>query len=192
MLGWLTRCLPGFSLIGLTLLLLCAFTDILQSPLAKKLLPQPPISSPGQEGPWSGLVWPQRIFIIYTLWLHVHTLAFTLRLVWSILTAIRSTREVLQRRLETSPISSPQSPQPVDQLYSDQPISPVSLSSPSISPYDKKNFVSTHELTEKELVHAIILPNYSEDLHTLETTLRVLASHPRAKSQYEVRPQIRR
>lgn len=39
-----------------------------------------------------------------------------------------------------------------------------------------------------EVVHAIILPNYCEGMDTLETTLKVLASHPRAATQYEVSP----
>jgi hypothetical protein len=38
-----------------------------------------------------------------------------------------------------------------------------------------------------EVTHAIIVPNYSETLETLASTLRVLASHPRARTQYEVR-----
>jgi hypothetical protein len=41
---------------------------------------------------------------------------------------------------------------------------------------------------EDRVVHAIILPNYMEDLGTLRETLDVLASHRRARSQYEVCP----
>ena len=43
------------------------------------------------------------------------------------------------------------------------------------------------EWDEKPLVHAIILPNYKEDLDTLRETLDVLACHPQASSSYEVR-----
>lgn len=41
-------------------------------------------------------------------------------------------------------------------------------------------------VNNQEVVHAIILPNYEENFDTLWTTLHVLASHPRAASQYEV------
>ncbi|KAJ5398211.1 hypothetical protein N7509_006324 [Penicillium cosmopolitanum] len=186
MLGWVTRCLPGFSLISLALLLLCAFTDILESPMLKGFLPTPSITPPTQNGPWSGLGLAQKAFIIYTVLLHVHTFGFTIRLAWSISRTLQSTKEVFQRRLATSPFPSPKPTRPEYQLYSDAPPSPVSLPDATISSFDKKDFITVHELTEKELIHAIILPNYCEDLHTLETTLKVLASHPRAKSQYEI------
>jgi hypothetical protein len=39
---------------------------------------------------------------------------------------------------------------------------------------------------EDLVLHAIILPNYKEDMDTLKETLEVLASHPQAKSSYEV------
>lgn len=186
MLGWVTRCLPGFSLIGLAVLLLCAFTEILDSPLLKDFLPPSPATPPVQDGPWSGLGLAQKVFVVYTVLIHIHTFGFTLRLAWSISRTIKSTKEIFQRRLQTSPFSSPKMTQPEHQIYSCQPPSPVSLPDAAIPSFDKKDFVSVHELTEKELVHAIILPNYCEDLHTLETTLKVLASHPRARSQYEV------
>ncbi|KAI3105138.1 CAZyme family GT2 [Penicillium roqueforti] len=41
-------------------------------------------------------------------------------------------------------------------------------------------------VNNQEVVHAIILPNYEENFDTLWTTLHVLASHPRAASQYEI------
>jgi hypothetical protein len=128
----------------------------------------------------------QKIFIIYTILIHVHTFGFTLRLAWSISRTLQTTKDIFQRRLETSPFSSPKPKRPEDRPYSDAPPSPVSLPDSTYSSFDKKEFITVHQLTEKELIHAIILPNYCEDLHTLETTLKVLASHPRAKSQYEV------
>jgi len=39
---------------------------------------------------------------------------------------------------------------------------------------------------EDSIIHAIILPNYMEDIGTLRETLEVLASHRKAKLQYEV------
>ncbi|KAJ5089044.1 hypothetical protein N7532_007728 [Penicillium argentinense] len=185
MLGWLTRCLPGFSLIALTLLLLCAFTDIIQSPLLKDFLP-PSFNQPTQDGPWSGLGWAQKIFVVYAVVLHVHTFGFTFRLGWSLYRATKDARKVFQRRLSMSPTLTPQSPRSVCETYSDEPLTPVSLEGSPVPSIDKKNFVTINEITEQELVHAIIVPNYCEDLQTLETTLKVLASHPRARSRYEI------
>jgi hypothetical protein len=39
---------------------------------------------------------------------------------------------------------------------------------------------------ENRIIHAIILPNYMEDIATLRETLDVLASHRKARTQYEV------
>jgi len=36
------------------------------------------------------------------------------------------------------------------------------------------------------VIHAILIPNYKEDMETLSDTLRVLAAHPRAHTLYDV------
>jgi hypothetical protein len=181
MLGWITRCLPGFSIIGLLLLLVCAFSDILQSEVWRSFFP--PTNKPAQ-GPWSGLNIAQRIFVAYALLIHVHMLGFTLRLGWSIFRATGKAKLALERRIWHTPLPSPQYE---GDEYIEQPISPVSAHSmDSLISKNLKADVTVNEVVEEELVHAIILPNYCEDLHTLETTLKVLASHPRARSQYEI------
>ena len=45
----------------------------------------------------------------------------------------------------------------------------------------------TQQQAEDQITHVVILPNYMEDIGTLRETLMVLASHGKAKSQYEVR-----
>ncbi|KAJ5664939.1 uncharacterized protein N7477_007387 [Penicillium maclennaniae] len=111
-------------------------------------------------------------------------LGFTLRLGWSIYRATGKAKTALERRIWHTPLPSPQ-PEGQDDL--EPPISPISMSSmDSLLTKNLKTDVTINEVIEEELVHAIILPNYCEDLHTLETTLKVLASHPRAKSQYEI------
>ncbi|KAH9222531.1 hypothetical protein DL95DRAFT_505508 [Leptodontidium sp. 2 PMI_412] len=39
---------------------------------------------------------------------------------------------------------------------------------------------------EEEIVHAIILPNYKENMDTLRETLHILASHSLARSSHEI------
>lgn len=183
MLGWVTRCLPGFSIIGLSLMLLAAFSDILHSTWKSIFPPSSTPSPPAQDGWWSGLNLPQQIFVVYAVLIHFHMFGFTMRLGWSIFRATGKARNALNRRLSPSPtpVASPKS-QPGDDLGLP---SPVSIS--SVDPILPKADVTVTEIDEQELVHAIILPNYCEDLYTLETTLKVLASHPRARTQYEVR-----
>lgn len=40
---------------------------------------------------------------------------------------------------------------------------------------------------DESIGHAIIIPNYEEDINTLRETLKVLACHLQASSSYEVR-----
>lgn len=184
MLGWVTRCLPGFSIIGLVVLLVFSFSNILTSQPRRSVFP-PWVGQPFKEGWWSGLNIAQSIFVVYAVIIHIQMSSFTLRLAWSIFRVTAKTREALGRR-PTKNFSVSPSPSAQDEGYSSQPISPVSLPSPGPLA-EKINLINIgSDPIEDELIHAIILPNYCEDLHTLETTLKVLASHPRAKSQYEV------
>ncbi|PGH19671.1 hypothetical protein AJ80_03826 [Polytolypa hystricis UAMH7299] len=67
--------------------------------------------------------------------------------------------------------------------------------SPSSSGSDIRSLSSTTTLTEydadaefeeDQVIHAIIIPNYKEDLETMRETLDVLASHMLARSSYDV------
>lgn len=142
MFRWASRCLPGFSILALLVLLACTSNSIWIGP---------------QD---SSLNVAQQIFLIYTVFVHTNLLAFAVRLSCSLWYTIRQTKQVLNRR-PSSPFREP------------------------VSPTQKIPDPTVFEI-EDEVVHAIILPNYGEDLHTLRTTLNVLASHPRASSQYEV------
>lgn len=187
MLGWVTRCLPGFSIIGLVLLLVFAFSDILNSALWRGFFPPSP-SNPSKDSWWSGLNPAQIAFVAYAIVIHTHMVGFTLRLAWSIFRATHEMKRALERRLWEPKLASSRSD---GEEYADQPMSPISMSSSDTFEANTGKGMAngTMDAAEGEIIHAIILPNYCEDHHTLETTLKVLASHPRAKSQYEVRRQ---
>lgn len=104
----------------------------------------------------------QFLFSTYTIWLHVLALLFPIRLcraVWSATSAIQKAQ------------------------------------------YESGNFLSIKEkdndggspklrskgIEEGDIVHAIIIPIYKEEVETLEDTLNVLASHPAAREMYDVR-----
>ena len=46
--------------------------------------------------------------------------------------------------------------------------------------------VTDVEYDQDKVIHAIIIPNYKEDVDGLRETLDVLASHPQARSSYDV------
>lgn len=57
------------------------------------------------------------------------------------------------------------------------------------SDFSESEGLSTSTASEwdyEPILHAIILPNYKEDMDTLRETLDILASHSQASSSYEV------
>lgn len=167
LLVWLSRCIPGFSIIALLLLLLSAFPNVLAFPLWMGLFPSK--GSPPTDPP---LTLAQMVFLAYSGLVHLNMFGFTVRLSFSLLKAVKETKVVLGRRVWHTPRHS------FEGRFIDNPSSCQEYPNPSI--------VKADDTPEDEVVHAVIVPNYAEDIDTLRTTLSVLASHPRAYSQYEV------
>ncbi|KAH7309100.1 glycosyl transferase family group 2-domain-containing protein [Stachybotrys elegans] len=51
---------------------------------------------------------------------------------------------------------------------------------------DRLTVVGDADLRCPEVIHAIIVPNYSEDIEVLRETLEVLAAHPQARDSYRI------
>lgn len=182
MFHWASRCLPGFSIIALALLLVFTSNTLSLAPWTG-LGPNPPAA--GGESPSLNVA--QKIFMVYTVFVHTNMLAFAVRLSCSLWYATKATKQVLSRRRvgRSSREGSTSSSSGSQDGFIDMPSSP-SQKLPDPSVFKLNDPVVTEVDDDAEVVHAIILPNYGEDLHTLATTLNVLASHPRARSQYEV------
>ncbi|KAL3435489.1 glycosyl transferase family group 2-domain-containing protein [Aspergillus tetrazonus] len=158
---WATRCLPGFSILALLVLLLGA-SDAVPGPWRDP-------TKGKSDSPELNLA--QKIFILYSILVHLNTLLFTGRLSWALSYAFAETSKVLKRR---------------DHSLSGAWKQSGSLDDPFSTAMNKKSpRVSVAEVAE-EVTHAIIIPNYNEDIDTLRETLNVLARHPRARSQYEI------
>jgi hypothetical protein len=158
---WATRCLPGFSILALLVLLLSASDAV----------PGPWREPTKDKSDRPGLNLAQKIFILYSILVHLNTLLFTGRLSWALSYAFAQTSKVLKRR---------------DHSLSGAWKQSGPLENPFSTAMNKKSpRVSVAEVAE-EVTHAIIIPNYNEDIDTLRETLDVLARHPRARSQYEV------
>ncbi|KAL4923436.1 glycosyltransferase family 2 protein [Aspergillus undulatus] len=168
---WVSRCLPGLSIIALLFLLLLSSPDVVFAPWR---------SSPRDKAPESHPVMnlAQKIFIVYTILVHLNTLLFTGRLSWALVHVLDQTSKVMKRRTD-------------QYMSASEPSSPVAEVSTALDMKDAKRaatrlWVAEVAETVGEVTHAIILPNYKEDVDTLRCTLDVLASHPRARTQYEV------
>lgn len=129
----------------------------------------------------------QLVFVYYTLFVHVLGLLFPMRLVWATRSMIANLRKTnttpqfISRAASSHPPKSRSS-----SVYDD------SVSSGECSGYESDVELSLASSTESEwedepLLHAIIIPNYKEELDTLRETLDIFASHSQASSSYEVR-----
>ncbi|KAH1906659.1 hypothetical protein KXV57_005284 [Aspergillus fumigatus] len=173
---WTSRCLPGFSIIALIVLLWLTSNGAVAFRKWKGPLPSSPKDAPGSQP--HHLNPAQQLFVIYTVLVHVSMFTFTIRLAWALFSVTRKTKETLQRRNLAQPRISVDK----DKWLSDT--STLTDADPDVS--DPLMSGLAHHYDGLEVIHAIIVPNYCEDLHTLRTTLDVLASHPRARKQYEI------
>ncbi|KIW03718.1 uncharacterized protein PV09_05027 [Verruconis gallopava] len=174
----LFRCLPGLSTIALLILIGFAFFD-----LDSRLPLKAHVSHGSVHKHWKAehgeLKLSQKIFVLYFLITHIDTAGFSLRLCLALVLVRRKIKETLKRRQIPLPDAFEQDGSPLlKHRRGNSPPPPYTSAPPSPS----LNELSPHS----EVKHAIIIPNYSECLETLQTTLKNLASHPRARTQYEI------
>ncbi|KAF2213719.1 hypothetical protein CERZMDRAFT_39472 [Cercospora zeae-maydis SCOH1-5] len=140
---WTTRCLPGFSICAVFALLLCSF---IISPYGK--------GEPGKHNGEATL--PQLILSGYTVFCHVMSIVFPIRVCW----AIRN----LLKNMRTSALEVPNTTRH--------------------RAHSAKRDSGT--LGQPVPRFVIILPAYKEEIATLEETLQVLASHAQARASYHL------
>jgi len=141
--AWFTRCIPAFSICAVAILLVLA------------LIVQP--HGREEEGKYNGeTTWAQMVLSVYTVLLHIMSIAFPLRVCWSMIDMIRRMKDATAlmpntRRRRAGSVKS-----------------------------DECDFTFPVPL------FVIIIPAYKEEVETLEMTLRVLASHSQARHCYHV------
>ena len=121
----------------------------------------------------------QLVYVYYTLFVHILGVLFPLRLCWATRSMTRNLKMVAIQQQASLFRASSKSRRKSEVGYED---SCASDSSDSIA----LSTLNESDWDEMPLVHAIILPNYKEELDTLRETLDVLACHPQASSSYEV------
>lgn len=127
----------------------------------------------------------QLVFVYYTLFAHTLGMLFPLRLIWAIRSMTRNLKamsipitvpsfsKIRRRSGHLSPLSGTSESGYEDSILSE---SEAELSSTT----------TESDWDETPLLHAIIVPNYKEELDTLRETLDILGSHSQASSSYEV------
>jgi hypothetical protein len=181
MIRWLSRCIPGLSTLFLIALLVFAFGDVeapqrlpLQISQEEKCHLQ---SLANFDLSPHRLRFSQQIFILYTLLVHIDTALFAVRLFFSIIVVKKKIRATLLRRDDLP-----------SGFYSEGILNHTDTQELNLRPSRRDSITVKLDQSSSaiEVIHAIVLPNYQEDIDTMRMTLAVLATHPRAATHYEV------
>lgn len=125
------------------------------------------------------------IFSWYCLLIHILVTAIPLRACWAIWDLTGSLRKTAcSKTSKDSRDSSSASPPDSETLTPSSALSSASSESDDLLVDPDLYAVSDSE--SERVIHAIIIPNYREEMDTLRETLDVLASHPRARCGYDV------
>lgn len=174
---WLSRCIPAFTVIALVFLLSLAFPGVITIPAWDCLVPSTWSLFAESE---SSLTLAQKVFVVYSVLIHLNMFGFTVRLSYSLFRVLGEAKRVRRRR--GSHCVSEFSEKRVGRFVDSPPLEEYKGGLDA----SRLRSIGGRGDNREEVVHAIILPNYAEDIDTLRTTLNVLSSHPRARSQYEV------
>jgi hypothetical protein len=133
------------------------------------------------------------IFVYYTILVHIAIAIFPLRACWAVWdltqTLSRSTRNSLSniKKHSTHRRSSYTSVSSSETLISGHHDAPSTATSSEAGDIEIEMYTDGGEFAKQEpIIHAIVIPNYKEELDTLKETLEVLASHPQAHVSYDV------
>lgn len=132
------------------------------------------------------------IFVYYCILVHVTIFIFPVRACWAVWdltqTLSRTTRNSLKdiktqsthRRGSYASVSSGET------LITDTNGTSSTAASSEAGDIDMGMYTDGDLPKTEPVVHAIVIPNYKEEVDTLKETLEVLASHPQAHSTYDV------
>ncbi|KAI0164725.1 glycosyl transferase family group 2-domain-containing protein [Xylariaceae sp. FL1272] len=132
-----------------------------------------------------------RIFAYYCLVIHICVSSFPLRSMWSIFDISRClertarSKSLKDYKLSAHRRGSFTSFSSSETLTSSKEC-PSGSSTASEAGDQETDFLSDTEGGIDRVIHAIVIPNYKEEIDTLRETLDVMASHPQARETYDV------
>jgi len=191
--SWCTRRVGGLCFIALLILCYYVISSELGSSTDNKVSQghhhgtdhyRRPQDESGKGGNWT------LFFAYYSVLIHTLIFMFPMRACWAVEDLTRGLKKVARnkqlsdfkfshaRRLSSTSLSS------AETLTSSQ-ISSASSEAGDI-------VLGCVDVEQEKILHAIIIPNYKENIDDLRETLAVLASHTQARSTYDVSSQPRR
>lgn len=187
-LSWCSRRAGGLSLLALSLLCACVLWSELKhatsSSSRAKGKPSQPLHGGGVASRDGGLV--IIIFAYYSLFIHILVTIFPVRACWAIWDITKS----LKNTTRSKKLNSPKARRTLSasSLSSTETLTPSLPSSSSSSDTEDvaSGYYADGEVDQHHPIQAVLIPNYKEDIDVLRETLDVLASHPKARYQYDV------
>jgi hypothetical protein len=177
---WVCRCIPAFSILLWIFVTYQALGGRIPGPFSKTAEGGQPVAYD-----WQHLSYWQLMYIFYAVLSHLFAcLLFPGRLVWAIWHISDEIKSAKFEALECVPYA--ESEGEVDDKSSQTSLSgkTLSVSDGSLSRVGTPK--GDHFADDDEVIHAIILPSYKEDMDTMRETISVLASHSLAKTNYDV------
>lgn len=159
-----------------------------------KYIPQDSLSKPSHSATSTssgGGIWTL-VFAYYCLLIHILVFAFPMRSCWALFdvtrnltkvarsTSLRDFKLTHRRRGSSTSLSSSET------LTSSKEDSLPSSATSSEAGDIETEFYTDGDSVHDQVVHAIVIPNYKEEVDSLRETLDVLASHSQARSDYDV------
>ncbi|KAI1757297.1 glycosyl transferase family group 2-domain-containing protein [Xylaria castorea] len=195
---WVTRRAPGLAMVSVVAL---AYYVITREAAASGFtltraegdsLSRPTritFTSPTSYG--GGGIWTL-VFAYYCLTIHILVSSFPLRSMWSIFDISRclertaSSKSLKDYKLAHRRRGSFTSLSSSETLTSSKEMPSAPSTANSEAGDTDTEFIADIENGMERIIHAIIVPNYKEEMDTLRETLDVMASHPFARDTYDV------
>ncbi|KAL1841601.1 hypothetical protein VTJ49DRAFT_6911 [Mycothermus thermophilus] len=188
-LAWCSRRAGGIAMLGTIALSYLAISSELEAQRHDyKYQSTGSLSAPPAYNARTARAWV-KLFAWYCLFIHFLVFVFPLRSCWAVFSITRSLRQSQRaralrdlkfghrRRGSSTSLSSSET------LTSSRDVS--STSSSEAGDLDIERYADG-DIALDRVIHAIVIPNYKEEVETLRETLEVLASHSQARNTYDV------
>lgn len=128
-----------------------------------------------------------QFFAYYCLLIHVLVAMFPMRSCWAIWDITRSLKKMARSKtLQDVKFSHRRRGSSTSLSSAETLTSARDFSASSSEAGDEPEYLVDSDIATESVIHAIIVPNYKEEMDTLRETLEVLASHPQARDTYDV------
>ncbi|EJT72757.1 hypothetical protein GGTG_09614 [Gaeumannomyces tritici R3-111a-1] len=185
--AWASRRAGGLLLIGLILLSYYVVShEAVRAQHAYKYQQQDNVKAEPLLTEGAG-IWTS-IWAYYCLLIHVLVFSFSSRINWSLWDITRGVRKVSHNKALKDFKFAHRRRGSATSLSSSETLTSSRASSTSCSEAGDLDieFCTDGDVAPDHVIHAIIIPNYKEEVDTLRETLEVLASHPQARNCYDV------